>query len=71
MIVVNAPEGYEGSRCFIDGARAWQTYYRKVGNTWWTTCGYAGQSHLTDSELDKRASALISQHIEIYERTKQ
>lgn len=66
MITVSAPDGYEGSRCFIDAAREWRASYRRVGATWWTTCGYIGHAHLMDGELDSRASAAIARHIEIH-----
>jgi hypothetical protein len=63
MIPVDAPEGYEGLRCWDDGTREWKASYREVGATWWTVAGLCGHAYLLPAELDARATLAIERHI--------
>ncbi len=65
MDKVRAPEGYEGSRCYIDGSRSYNAYARPIGGTWWTDVGSCGVAGTPPEELDARAEERIATAIRI------
>lgn len=63
MRSINAPEGYEGCVFYNDGAKSWQSAFRRVGETWWTNSALVGHAHLIEAEVTARAEASIKNQI--------
>lgn len=59
-VIIKAPKGYDGRRCFRDGDRDWHAYARPVGCTWWTDCGGVGHAGMSSGALDRLAMARIT-----------
>jgi len=57
MNLLPAPEGFEAGRCWIDGTKEWQVYWRRKGETFWTPARYIGYDALGKQVLDERGAA--------------
>lgn len=57
---VEAPEGYEASVCWIDGARSWRAFYRQTGETFWTPLDLFGHAETPREERTRRAGAMVA-----------
>jgi nitric oxide synthase oxygenase domain/subunit len=63
---VPAPDDYEGVRYYDDAIREWRASARPIGAIWWTNVDVGcGHVHLTEEELDQRASAHIEEAIRL------
>ena len=63
---VAAPDGYEATACFNVDSKAWESFYRKAGGTWWTKCAVFGHGQMDDDEVASHAAEAVAAHILVH-----